>query len=581
MIELVRVMGAIALTWTISGAATWGMGAALWRWMGGALDSAERVLLAYWLGLAAVIGGLQVWHLFAPVNGASMVLWLLLGAVGLVAHRAALWRVMASVRRYPSAWLVFGVIAVMAANNALLEPKRYDAGLYQIQSVMWTNTYPIVPGLGNLHGRLGFNNAFHLYIAQLNTGILAGRGMHLANGLPLLMWAAGAVLGLWRTLTARRLSVSAVYWALMMPLALRHLFTVTLYSPDNDLMALLVGVVMLGVLLDVLTAPDVPDRDALLMAAGLLAGVGVTFKLSFAILGGAMSVTLLALHIIDRRPLARPLIGAVAGGLALVGAWMARGVMMTGYVAYPSTFGAFPVDWRMPPVIGQQEAAWVRAWARMPGVLGDTQAVSMPQIDGLSWVIPWLFDTFTTTPNLFDVTLPLGLTAGALAVKLWRRDGFSRGWLALLPLVAALVAWWWIAPSPRFAGATFWGFAGATLALLALETPSFVARRVSGGAIAVALLCALVLPVQLRVVFPAKDTTFYTLPEAVIREHTSERGAVYWEPTTTDQCWDAPLPCAYPYSYTAQLCEREAGNIAAGYAMGGVQGSRCDVEATP
>ncbi|MGV2435393.1 MAG UNVERIFIED_CONTAM: hypothetical protein LVT10_11320 [Anaerolineae bacterium] len=56
----------------------------------------------------------------------------------------------------------------MSANNALLAPARYDAGLYQIQSVMWSNQFPIVRGLGNLHGRLAFNNSFHLYIAWLN-----------------------------------------------------------------------------------------------------------------------------------------------------------------------------------------------------------------------------------------------------------------------------------------------------------------------------------------------------------------------------------------------------------------------------
>lgn len=576
MLELIGVMLAILATWFISGVAVWGIGAALWRMLGGELRTPESALWGYWLGLALTIGLLQVWHLFAPVNGVSMWGLLLLGAAGLVINARAWLDLLRRSLRYPSYWIVFIVIALMAANNALLEPKRYDAGLYQIQSVLWTNSYPIVPGLGNLHGRLGFNNAFHLYIAQLNTGFLDGRGMHLANGLPLLMLAAGGLLGVWR-IVERGWRMTAAYWALLLPLALRHLFTVTLYSPDNDLMALLIGAGVLGVLLQILDDPDDPQRSVWLMSLGAVIGVGVTFKLSFAVFGGVIILTLLALQIADRQPLARPLAVAVMLGLLIVGVWMWRGVMMTGYVAYPSTFGAFPVDWRMPPEIGTQESAWVRAWARMPGVLGDDAEISMPQLEGLSWVVPWLFDTFTTTPNIFDVTLPVGLALAGLAVKVWRRDRFGRRWLFLLPLGAALVGWFIIAPSPRFAGIAFWGLGAAVLGALAIETPTLQQRRINGGVVVVALLCVLVLPIQLRIVFPAEGTVFYPLPQAVLKETTSERGATYYEPTTSDQCWDAPLPCSYTYTYIRELCYRVDGDLSAGFAMGGVPHSRCDM----
>ena len=35
-----------------------------------------------------------------------------------------------------------------------------DTGLYHAQSIKWIRNYPVVPGLGNLHGRFAFNSMF-------------------------------------------------------------------------------------------------------------------------------------------------------------------------------------------------------------------------------------------------------------------------------------------------------------------------------------------------------------------------------------------------------------------------------------
>ncbi|MEO0561266.1 MAG: hypothetical protein AAF125_04085, partial [Chloroflexota bacterium] len=182
MIDLITVMALITVTWALTGAAMVGVGAAVMRAVGDTPTNATHWLLAFWAGLALWTGALQVWHFIAPVNAAAT--WALygLGVAGLLwAARAfpkTLWR---AVREHHALTALFLLILGFAANNAILQPVRYDTGLYQIQSFMWTNTYPIVPGLGNLHGRLAFNNSFHIVIAALNHALpLGGRGMHLA-----------------------------------------------------------------------------------------------------------------------------------------------------------------------------------------------------------------------------------------------------------------------------------------------------------------------------------------------------------------------------------------------------------------
>ncbi|MEO0565908.1 MAG: hypothetical protein AAF125_27610, partial [Chloroflexota bacterium] len=351
---------------------------------------------------------------------------------------------------------------------------------------------------------------------------------------PLLATTLWGVAGLARYTRGGQRDVMTIYWILTLPVVLRHTLHLSLYSPDNDLMTLLVGLVVLGLLLEWLTAPDdVPSGRLVTLA--LLVGVGVTYKLSFGVLGAAVALVALWRHwgISTRRwP---PVVWGLVAGLALVVPWMARGVILSGYPLYPSTFGPFPVDWRMIPESAEQEAVWVRAWAREPGAQGvGIGEFNMPDISGWDWVVPWLFDTFTTTPNIFDVTLPVALTLIFLGVQATRRDTWQIGWLAMLPIGAALIFWWWVAPSPRFAGAAFWGAAAITGALVAAGTDPVARGRLHGAAVAVMAASFLLMPTQLRIAFPSGETVFYEVPDPPTREATTPY-TTYTAPTETDQ----------------------------------------------
>src|SRR5262249_3841379 len=59
----------------------------------------------------------------------------------------------------------------------------YDSGMYHIPAMDWAKGFPIVPGLGNLHGRLAFNCSSLLYAAMVDVGPWSGRSNHIVNGL--------------------------------------------------------------------------------------------------------------------------------------------------------------------------------------------------------------------------------------------------------------------------------------------------------------------------------------------------------------------------------------------------------------
>lgn len=120
--------------------------------------------LAFWTGWAAIVALLQIWHLAFPVSRAALALVLLLGATGLLLEARSLAGLARTGAHRAPALVVLLIPALLWMANRSAGPAQFfDLGLSYLQAVQWNSSYPIVPGLGNLHGRLAFNSAYLLY----------------------------------------------------------------------------------------------------------------------------------------------------------------------------------------------------------------------------------------------------------------------------------------------------------------------------------------------------------------------------------------------------------------------------------
>jgi hypothetical protein len=185
----------------------------------------------------------------------------------------------------------------------MLAPDNYDSGLYHLQSIRWDNTYPIVPGLGNLHERLAFNQSFFEFVAALNFQPYFGHGSALANSFLYLLGMASRV--------ARG-------------------------------------------------QPPHPVRGAILATLGVAA---ITLKLSnliFAVLTILLLTTLVGWH---ARRSARLLCPAVM----LLTLWVGRGYLLSGMPLYPLSAGRVPFEWAVPAIHADESRRTIAAWARLPG----------------------------------------------------------------------------------------------------------------------------------------------------------------------------------------------------------------------
>jgi hypothetical protein len=128
-----------------------------------------------------------------------------------------------------------------------------------------------------------------------------------------------------------------------------------------------------------------------------------------------------------------------------------RQAVLSGYPFFPATAFRLPVDWRVPLGIVVTQNTINHAFAT-----GSTHPPAIV-VRSLFWIRPWLTQK-STDP---DVILPLILLAGLIPAAVLgggpeRRRRLAPMLAVVLPSLALVVAWFLLAPDPRFALAPLW-----------------------------------------------------------------------------------------------------------------------------
>ncbi|MDA0990519.1 MAG: hypothetical protein O3A51_07190 [Verrucomicrobia bacterium] len=519
------------------------------------------VWLAPWLGWADAIAFLQIWHGFRPVNGWA--LGVVVG-VGLLCNLVLARTWLAWIRAKPRACAVAAMVLVAAACwltlHSVRQPGVYDSGLYHLNAVRWAGEFAIVPGLGNLHGRLAFNNSSLLFAALLDVGPFAHRSHQLASALLMLFLLVPSVLSACRVLRQRCSGdLRSTYYALLLaPLVCWIVTTGYASSPSPDVPVFLLGLLIGGELLALLDrSGDAADPGVTLVALACLAWVGVTVKLSFVVFG--LLAVLMAGVVWCRRAASdlskRSAVVLVAVlGVVTVGPWLVRGIMLSGYPAYPSTMGGLPVDWAIGADTVAEMAARIQAWARLPHVpFEEAQATT-------HWFSIWLPQALRTHRLTFTLPLATLVISGVWMLVARRRHlraAVGEFWPAIVPTIGGLAFWFVTAPDPRFQGSILWVL-GLTILCLVMRT---IDRCTTGIWLTHAMLVVVLTMNPIEAVRPWVDPTPARQVDMEARRNPS--GLLLYLPVNGDQCWDSPLP-ATPY-YSTRLHLREPGNLAAGF----------------
>lgn len=456
-------------------------------------------------------------------------------------------------------------LLVAFAAGAVITPMAYDTGLYHLQAIEWLEQSTKVFGLANLHLRFGVISTWFTTAAMLDLPGIGRRDVFLLNPMLLLAVLAAMLQPAieWRpTAGPQRMSniVAIILAVVLMANAKLLSFHAIGASPSYDLPSALLLFLACWAFIKAHETDGVGTTSAvqadfvLVLAASVLA---VAVKLSAMPILLLLPAALLSLRK-SRVSLAPLLCDPVVVLVALVGVmWLATGVVTSGCLVFPASATCLHgLPWSVPAEQVSYTADTVAAWARMPG---DR---FLAAVHGWAWLKSWPFTVLAHRAFLAGTGATLAMMALLVAALTIR--GRRAGVTAAAPIRSVrvvfavayaaatggtgLVFWFLTAPDPRFGI----GFLIVTPALLLawaagrwLPEEGLAQRAWNGNTVAaLVFLFAAVFVAIFGLSAVAAANSWPEIPAPVVQDEMLGPGFHANVPVGTDQCWDAPLPCA-------------------------------------
>lgn len=589
----------IFLVWIIICLMFTGIGFGLMYCLGignGKLD----VPIPLWLGWCVTIAFLQIWHLFYPITSTSFVLLITGSILGFVSSGVKLKPCTFLAKWRGSDWLGVTLVVLLCfascfliANFALGPLRVYDTGLYHLNAIRWAKEYAIIPGLANLHHRLGFNNSNFLYGALLDQGFWTIKSYHTSNSL---LWVVSLVsvgLSLPRAVSQPISANPGAFFLSVMFLPVVHqaAWMSTGYAPDA--IVFMLEVVLAYVFSGLLTNPppigkeSLPELKVRVLAIIVLCATTITVKLSaIAFVIPVFVVTLISYirclkKIGNRAWKDSALALAFLLSFIIVGSWVLRGYIVSGYPLFPATFaGLINLEWAVPKEVADKARDWV-IWYARTGIYGTSQ-----HMDNAVWLKAWFLQQLRVLPQVTIPFILIGLSACiAVAMRITRRSNLPwlliRRWVLLsIPPIIAMAFCFFTAPDTRFVQGPIWIIAANSL-IVALSSLERVVERpllhkVFRGSILAVLVLLAFSSAATKLNGPAADKGSHPAPIAKLERFETNCGLVVSVPVTTgvparqfmeDQCWDSSIPCTPKYELNPNLCTRKPKDVNSGFTI--------------
>lgn len=542
-----------------------------------------------WLGLASLAAGCQAWALFLPLDGLAQRVFVCcaLPGLGLLLlealagsrrrWRAGDWTLGVSSRAVGCALLTAGFALLLAMNLAVQERiTTYDTLLYHFSIVRWANEFAAVPGLANLHDRLGFNSSYLLLAALADNGPFDGKSAWIMPGLmPLLCFGFFLHLAaLDRDAPARARCYAAIMLVTLL-LVLRRVEPGLAYDDAPLLAAGICAGMLLRLSPSRLAAAWPLDGGRVLLAAAVGA-LGVSVKLTVApwALGGGVMVALAAA--LGRAGLRR-MAALCALPLALAAGYVARNVIQTGWPLYPAPLLHLGLSWEHPARMVEFMAANIKVGPRMGG-----QWATLDPMRFWSWFPEWI----KVHGNYVDLEmLHLGLAAAVAYLLFWQRRpagwtfpcwpwrtplgvwDMAHDWLLLALGLGNLVFWFLTAPDMRFASLLFWIFPALGLGMILGALPQGGGTR---RALTLVILCLLARNANISLIPRQPPTPFerwssHARPVEARQVAMPHGPMTLFTPREGDQCGDGSLLCTPTIEPGLRL--RKPGDLSRGFEL--------------
>ena len=562
MIEITFTLFIYLFLWVVF----YGWGKITFTFFGIISKCSKYTVMTVWIGWAATIFLLQTLHFFAPINAKTTVPIFIIGIIYAVFHLVSRkydffnfrQRLQNPIRIVFISFIVL-VISAWVAARAMLNPSVYDSGLYHFNTIRWINTYAIVPGLGNLHGRLAFNQSFFTYVASLNFFPYFNHGRSLANSFLFLLVIVTLIPSFISIISRPSLLIEthpfryAFDFFILPVVVFLGLSSNGIASPSPDLTSTLLQLVIFTVLIHGIEEwnDGQKKQDYRAFFLIVMATTAVTIKLSNLVFSASIIVFALAYTWHSSHHRYRSIMIILIPPFIITLVLIFRGYILSGAPLYPSTIGYISLDWSVPIDKVINEANCVFSWARQPRnhwskVLGSWD-----------WLEPWFSNISKSNSKRCFVLYPFFIAIVTYAMtfliryfKKCRGIRYNES-AVLIPLISGLIYWFFTAPDPRFAHALFYLFSISSILLFLLTMRHTVATKT---------YCLIFFTFFLIGSFPflgyeithisnlksVSISGWQTVRTVSLKKQKTNTGILVYTPMKGDQCWDSPLPST-PY----------------------------------
>lgn len=295
----------------------------------------------------------SITHFFLPINGyihlSVLVIALCEVFFNTSSYRQLVKKLYKRVCQIPWFFLLLTMGFIIFFSYVATDQPVYnlDEGRYHFQALLWSKTYKIVPGLVNLHDRLGSNSSWYLLNALFDVGFFSKKVFHIINPLTFLYLFLYGFISLHRLF--KRPAISNLFGLIVLfYLIYNYVFWRYWYmlgvTPDMGVQFFVIVFAGQCLWLSFATHTDIKMNAtyALLicLAAYMCRATGGVLFLGY----------LIILSLLIKNKKLKQVIGLhFITGFLIVLIVMARNIILSGYPLFPSTaLSFFKPDWRFP-----------------------------------------------------------------------------------------------------------------------------------------------------------------------------------------------------------------------------------------
>ncbi len=434
------------------------------------------------------------------------------------------------------------IICILVLNATSLVPSNPDTGIYHAQAIHWIEEYPVIPGLANLHARLGYNSSWLLLNAVFSFSFTGLSSLHFMTGFLVLIACFYFASGIKNVIMKSSRFSDLIKIGFLISIFVFILDQTS--SPGTDAPATVIEWVILAEIIQLLERKEKEISSDYLIIA-IMATFCVTIKISaFPILFSALPIFYLALK--NKRP--RLLFGLTTCLFLVLVPFIIRNLILSGFLVYPGPqIDIFKFNWRVPSYWLAEDTKTIHWFAILPYIdQGEFYKMTPSQ-----WIPIWFGNLIPRHKAiLFTIIFSLVLTIILIPVKKWRLFLYSQKPF-LLPFTLSIfgvIFWFLAAPTFRF------GY-GFLLGVVILELSLFINFLIYEVQWLQSIIKFAVLPLLLigiiatsrstynlssiknRLVLPKEYPSWSTVP-CKFGNFTILCQAEY------DSCWYSAFPCA-------------------------------------